>query len=83
MVRFDSGVAFEPVFQQRQRTGPGENFCKDSPDKRGDMQPPENRARACQDNPANHPENEQRMQEEHAGREYGIEIGGQNSRLHL
>ena len=46
LVRFDSGAAFEPVFQQCQGTGPGENFRKDSPDKRSDMQPSENWARA-------------------------------------
>jgi hypothetical protein len=35
--RVDSGAAFQPVFQHGQRTGPGEQFRKDSPNKTTDV----------------------------------------------
>ena len=74
LVRLDSGVSFEPVLQQSQRTWPRKQFRKDSPHKRTDMQPAKNRARACQQSTENDPQNEQRMQEENRNREREIEI---------
>ena len=73
LVRLDSGAAFEPIFQQSQWTRPRKNFGKDSPDKRSDVQPAKNRAGARQKGTENHPQNEQRMQEEDGGRECRIE----------
>ena len=72
LLRLNSGVAFEPVLQQSQRTRPRKQFRKDSPHKRSDMQPAKNRARACQQGAENDPQNEQRMQEENRNRECGI-----------
>jgi hypothetical protein len=51
MVWLDSGVAFEPVLQHRQRTRPRKQLRKNPPDKRNDMQPAENRARASGKHP--------------------------------
>src|ERR1039458_5817342 len=82
LVRLDSGLAFEPVLQQRQRTRPREQFRKDSPDKRTDMQPAKNRARARQQSSEDHPQDEQRMQEEDGNREYRIEIQSKSSHMH-
>jgi len=73
-VRLESSAAFEPIFQQRQWTRPRKNFRKDSPDKRCDVQPAKNRPRARQKGTENHPQNEQRMQEEDGGRECRVEI---------
>src|SRR5208282_3412166 len=73
LVRLDSGAAFEPIFQQRQRTRPRKHFGKDSPEKRSDMQPAKERAGARQQSTENHPQNEQRMEEEDGGRECRIE----------
>lgn len=78
LVRLDTGPAFEPVLQQRQRTRPRKQFRKDSPDKRPDMQPAKNRARACQQSTEDHPQNEQRMQEEDGNNEYRIQTRGKN-----
>ncbi len=74
LVWLDTGAAFEPIFQQSQWTRPGKNFCKDSPEKRSDVKPAEERAGARQQSTENHPQNEQRMQEENSGRECRIEI---------
>ena len=76
LVQLDSAAGFEPIFQQRQWTWPRKNFCKDSPDKRSDMQPAKNRARARQKGAENHPQNEQRMLEEDGSRECRVEIRG-------
>ena len=76
LVWLDTSVPFEPIFQQRQWTRPRKNFRKDSPDKRCDVQPSKNRARARQKGAENHPQNEQRMQEEDGDRECRIEIRG-------
>ena len=73
LVRLDSAVGFEPILQQSQWTWPRKNFRKDPPDKRSDMQPAKNRARERQKGAENHPQNEQRMQEEDGGRECRIE----------
>ena len=83
LVRLDTSAAFEPIFQQSQWTRPWKQFRKDSPDKRSDMQPAENRARARQQSTENHPQNEQRMQEEDGGRECRIEIRSKNGCMHL
>jgi hypothetical protein len=83
LVRLDSGAAFDPVLQQRQRTRPRKQFRKDSPEKRSDVQPPENRVGARQPSAENHPQNEQRMQEEDGSRECRIEIRSKNSCMHL
>ena len=69
LVRLDSATDFEPIFQQSQWTRPRKNFCKDSPEKRSDVQPSKNRAGTRQKGTENHPQNEQRMQEEDCGRE--------------
>ena len=76
LVRLDSGAAFEPIFQQSQWTRPGKHFGKDSPDKRSDMQPAKERARARQQSAENYPQNEQSVQEKDESRECGIEIRG-------
>ena len=76
LVWLDTGTAFEPIFQQSQWTRPRKHFGKDSPNKRSDMQPAKERARARQQSTENHPQNEQRMQEEDGGRECRIESGG-------
>jgi len=76
LVRLDSGAAFEPIFQQSQWTWPRKNFRKDSPDKRSDVQLSKNRAGARQQSTENHPQNEQRMQEEDGSRECRIETSG-------
>ena len=76
LVRLDSAVGFEPIFQQSQWTWPRKNFGKDSPEQRSDVKPSKNRARARQQSTENHPQNEQRMQEEDGGRECGVEIRG-------
>ena len=75
LVWLDTGAAFEPIFQQSQWTRPRKHFGKDSPDKRSDVQPPKNRAGARQQSTENHPQNEQRMDEENGGRECRIETG--------
>jgi len=76
LVWLDTSAAFEPIFQQRQWTRPRKNFRKDSPDKRCDVQPSKNRAGARQKGTENHPQNEQRMQEENGSRECRVEIRG-------
>src|SRR5260370_40672985 len=73
LARLDSCAAFEPIFQQSQRTRPRKHFGKDSPQKRSDMQPAKERARPRQKGAENHPQNEQRMQEENGSRERIIE----------
>ena len=47
LIWIDSGLGFEPVLQQTQGARPREQFRKDSPNKRSDMQPAKNRARGC------------------------------------
>ncbi len=58
-------------------------FGEDSPDKRSDMQPAKNLARACQQSTENHPQNEQRMQEQDASRECRIKVRSNNGCMHL
>jgi hypothetical protein len=77
LVRLDSGAAFDPVLQQRQRTRPRKQFRKDSPEKRSDVQPPENRVGARQPSADNHPQNEQRMQEEDGSRANKGKVSGE------
>ena len=83
LIWLDASLAFEPVFQQCQGTRSEKHFGKGSPDKRSDMQPAKNRARACQQSTENHPQNEQRMEEEDRSRECRIEIRSKNSCMHL
>ena len=73
LVWLDSSFGFEPVLQHGQRTRPRKQLREDPPDKRSDMQPPENRARACQQGTGDYPQNEQRMQEEDGSSECRIE----------
>jgi hypothetical protein len=73
LVRLDSAVGFEPIFQQSQWTRPRKHFGKDSPEKRSDVQPPKNRAGARQQSTENHPQNEKRVEEENGDRECRIE----------
>src|SRR5579859_2806635 len=63
LCRLDSGPAFEPVFQQSQGTRPRKEFRKDSPKKRNDMQPPENRTRTCQQSAEDYPQNKEYVHE--------------------
>ena len=83
MVRLDSSLGFKPVLYHSQRTRPRKQFRKDSPDKRSDMQPAKNRARACQQRTEDHPQNEQRMQEEDGNSECRIETRSKNRCMHL
>ncbi len=76
LVWLDTGAAFEPIFQQSQWTRPRKNFGKDSPEKRSDVKPAKDRAGARQKGTENHPQNEQRMQEENGSRECRVEIRG-------
>jgi hypothetical protein len=47
------------------------------------MQPPENRARACQQSTEDYPQDEQRMQEKDGNSERRIETRGKNGCMHL
>jgi hypothetical protein len=79
----DSGFGFKPVLEKSQRTRPRKQFRKEAPDKRTDMQPPKNLARARQQCTEDYPQNEQRMQEQNGNREGRIEIRSQNDCMHL
>ena len=64
LTRLDSGLALEPVLQQSQGTPPREHFRKNPPDQRNDMQPADDRTRACQQGAEHNPQNEQCMQKQ-------------------
>src|SRR3974377_479512 len=57
-----------------QRTRPREQFRQDSPNKRTDMQPAKNRARACQQAAEDDPRYEERVQEENEDCECRIDV---------
>ena len=64
LVRLDARLGFEPVLKHSQRTRPGEQFGKNAPDKRGDVQPAKRGARARHKGAEDYPHNEQRRQKE-------------------
>src|SRR5258708_16066547 len=82
LVRLDSGPAFEPVFQQSQGARPREKFSNNPPDKRNDMQPPEERTRARQEGAKDHPQDEERVHDKDGSCECRIETSSKNECTH-
>ena len=68
LIWLDSGLGFQPALDQGQGTRPGEQFREESPNKRSDVQPAKQWARTCQNGAEDDPQNEERVQREHANR---------------
>ena len=73
LVGLDSGLAFEPVLEQRQWARPRKQFREYSPEKGTDVQPAKNWSRARYQGPKDYPHNEERMQNENEGRKCRID----------
>ncbi len=82
LVWLDSGFAFEPVLQNRQRTRPRKQFRENSRDKRSEMQPAENRTPTSQQSAKGYPQDEHGMQQKDGNRERGIECRPKNGCMH-
>jgi hypothetical protein len=64
VVWLDSSFGFKPVLEQSQVTRPRQQLGENSPNQRNHMEPAKNRAGSCEQGAEDHPQDEQRMQDE-------------------
>ena len=72
-VRLHPSLFLEPVLEQSQWTRQWKQLSENSPDEGDDMQPAKERARSCEQNTEDYPQDEQSMKKQNNNRESGIE----------
>ena len=83
LVRLHSRLVLEPVLEQSQRTRPRKQLRENGPDEANDMQAPKKRARLCEQDTEDYPQNEQSMKEQNNHRESCIKARSMERGMHI